>query len=68
MRGGDLVDCYKEERLKLLEERNERLFRAIGQLDFEIKYNPHGVMPLTEVRKLLETIVGKESESYVLEA
>ena len=68
MRGGDLVDCYKEERLKLLEERNERLFQAIGQLDFEIKYNPHGVMPLTEVGKLLETIVGKEVESYVLEA
>ena len=62
------MDCYKEERLKLLEERNERLFRAIGQLDFEIKYNPHGVMPLTEVSKLLETIVGKEVESYVLEA
>ena len=60
MRGGDLVDCYKEERLKLLEERNERLFQTIGRLEPDVRDNPNASMALKDVLRLLNYIEGKE--------
>mgnify|MGYP000023242535 FL=1 len=55
------MDCYKEERLKLLEERNERLFRAIGRLEPDVRDNPNASMTLKDVLRLLNYIEGKEA-------
>ena len=58
----------KDERLLLLEQRNERLFRMLGHLDYMVQHEPDSRFTVELVKELLEGIAyGKEVESYVSE-
>jgi hypothetical protein len=43
-------------RLELLEERNERLFKLLGTLDYMIQNEPESTMSVKLVRELLEQV------------
>lgn len=45
-----------DDRLKLLEERNERLFILLGALDYMAKHETDSTMSVQLVRELLEQV------------
>lgn len=50
-------------RLELLEERNERLFKLLGTLDYMVQRDPESTLTVELVRELLEQIAyGEKGE------
>lgn len=51
-----------DDRLKLLEERNERLFKLLGYLDYMVQNELESTMSVQLVRELLEQVAYGEKK------
>lgn len=51
-----------DDRLKLLEERNERLFKLLGTLDYMVQRDPESTLTVELVRELLEQVAYGEKK------